>query len=209
MTFLSLSNFKINFLWLTISIYVFLKTHHLNMNGFWNYYEYGYWKSKFMYFCPLSPHTSTFAARNSVAVGEHPPRRFVCWGDWGRGAVYQSSLGGICIPSLCLTQSCEETFPFSSFKEWLLFLWNILADAAKCPPLAWSPVWKHQSVTDLIRPITLKVAGPEKNPKTRSFQHPGTGLFSWICNFRPLEKEKYSVSEGQSSFYLLQLVTVP
>lgn len=44
------------------------------------------------------------------------------------------------IPSLCLMQSSEETFPSSSFKEGLMFLWNIPTNAAKCPPLAWSPV---------------------------------------------------------------------
>lgn len=120
---------------------------------------------KFEYFCPLSPHSSIFAARNSMAVCEHSPRRFVCWGDWGRCAVHQSSLGGTWIPSCALLPAVRRHFHSLLSKEDSQSYETFL-QIPVCFPLAWSPVWKHQSITDLIGTTTSQVADPEKTPNS-------------------------------------------
>lgn len=65
-----------------------------------------------------------------------------------------------------------------------------------------APLSNINPVTDVIRPITLQVADPEKNssffPRGLKLhvQDTGTEVLSWICNFSPLGKKKDSVSEG-------------
>lgn len=142
-------------IWPTISICVLLKTHHLSTMAF----EIWIWVLEdkgCVFLSSLSPQTSKFAARNFVAVCEYSFTREV-WTLRGLREMCcaPNQLGWNLNP---LPVPCSELggdISIPSFKEGLLFFWDIPADAAVCLPLVLDEIIKtHMKIS--LRWMTLR-----------------------------------------------------